>query len=537
MMDSSDSQGAENNLDSTISEFVKMFGEEILTGANIHPYLVNCEACHRHIPFVFRPKTEAILPAFLKFCEETKTQFYPVSRGQNWGYGSSLPTQSSSALVDLSLLDHIDIDEDLGIVTLQPGVTTQKLSEFLDAKASRWMTPITGAGPQGTILGNALEKGFGLNPISDHFASIISIRAYLPNGTVYRSRLADIGAWRSDMVSQWKIGPYQEGLFSQSNFGVVINISIRLAPKPSTVNFLIVKGKQHTLPLAITLIREINYYFGGVLGGINISNKKRLESTLIHTRKKSPGTAGSFAQWVYKLLGVDLDEVQILIPIFNYDPSYRSLNRRILRVFKKGPFKTKILNEAALYRILRLKPLLKFSFFNEIWEKLDSIHDFSKLLRGVPSTFSLKVAYTQMPEKQIHNHPAKDGVGLYWFAPILRLKGDDFEKSIEILERVLPKYDQNVMWTFTVINSSLVEATIPLYFNPQSETEKRRVHECWDQLYHEFLKEGMAPYRYSIEHMCYGQYKNKELQILQRNLKNAFDPHNLVSPGRYLPEI
>jgi hypothetical protein len=511
--------------------FRSHFGDQILSERAIQKYQLNCEGFTRNIPFVFKPDNEKNVLAFVDLCAQTGTAFYPISTGHNWGYGSSLPSQSEIVLVDLSSLDKIQVDAELGLAVVQPGVTPQKLFDHLQKQNSLWMVPITGAGRHGSLVGNALERGFGLNPIIDHFEAVISVRAVLYDGTIYESRLANMGAFKSDQVSKWKVGPAMEGLFSQSNFALVLSLNIQLAPRPRKVDVIIIKGQSHQIAKAVDLCQELRLRFGGSLGGINFSNRLRLESTL--ATETGENKRSILVRALNKIAGLDLTDFQVALPIYYSDKVYEKIGKEIVKLSKQKGFRPVIVREGLIKKLLPLKPFLSFKFLNGFWEKVDSVSQLLAMMKGTPSDFALKIAYSETPSKNLNNNPAQDGVGLFWFAPILRLKIEDFNALIKILERVLPRYQQKVMWTFMIFNHSLVEATIPIYFERDNKDAQARALQCWDELFAACLAKGFAPYRYSIEHMHRCDYRDPKLRALQFKIKEAFDPKFKIAPGRY----
>lgn len=511
--------------------FRSHFGDQILSERAIQKYQLNCEGFTRNIPFVFKPANEKSVLAFVELCAQTETAFYPISTGHNWGYGTSLPSQSEIVLVDLSSLDKIQVDAELGLAVVQPGVTPQKLYDYLQKQNSHWMVPLTGAGRHGSLVGNALERGFGLNPIIDHFESVISVRAVLYDGTIYESRLANMGAFKSDQVSKWKVGPAMEGLFSQSNFALVLSLNIQLAPRPHKVDLLVIKGQSHQINLAVELCQELRLRFGGSLGGMNFSNRLRVDSTLTTAIGESKTT--TLGRTLKKILGLDLTDFQVILPIFSSDKVYERVGKEIVKLSRQKGFRPVIVREGLIKKLLKLKSFLLFKFLAEFWEQAESISQFINMMKGMPTDFALRIAYSETPGKNLSNNPAHDGVGLFWFAPILRLKYEDFNALIEILERVLPRYQQKIMWTFMIFGHSLVEATIPLYFERDNKDAQARALQCWDELFEACLAKGFAPYRYSIEHMHRCDYRDPKLRTLQFKIKEAFDPKFKIAPGRY----
>src|SRR5262245_56982322 len=117
--------------------------------------------------FATRPRVHAILrPASreevqqcVRIANRLRVPIFPISSGKNWGYGSRVPTQDG-VLLELGRLNRIlDFDEQLGYVTLEPGVTQAQLYAFLRERQSGLWMDATGASPDCSIIGNTLERG------------------------------------------------------------------------------------------------------------------------------------------------------------------------------------------------------------------------------------------------------------------------------------------------------------------------------------------------------------------------------------------
>ena len=84
-------------------------------------------------------------------------------------------------------------------------------------------------------MANALERGYGVTPLVDHFGAVTDLEAVLPDGSLYRSALREAGGDEVARLFKWGIGPYSNGLFTQSGFGIVTPLacSWRAAPSAS----------------------------------------------------------------------------------------------------------------------------------------------------------------------------------------------------------------------------------------------------------------------------------------------------------------
>ena len=67
-------------------------------------------------------------------------------------------------------------NEALAYVTVEPGVTQQQLSDHLREHGYRLWMDCTGAGPDTSLMGNILERGFGHSAYGNRFAHTAGMR-------------------------------------------------------------------------------------------------------------------------------------------------------------------------------------------------------------------------------------------------------------------------------------------------------------------------------------------------------------------------
>lgn len=167
-----------------------------------------------------------------KIANNNNIKIYAVSTGQNWGYGCQVPNIDNCYILNLSLLNRIAIvDKNLGIFDMEPGVTQDMMYQFLIKHNLDFIIPTTGAGPSCSFLGNALDRGYGLTPTTDHFSGIITLEAVLANGQIYKSPLAEHGSEYLSKFHRNGLGPHISNLFAQSNYGIAVNATIHLYKK------------------------------------------------------------------------------------------------------------------------------------------------------------------------------------------------------------------------------------------------------------------------------------------------------------------
>src|SRR5436305_9590080 len=182
---------------------------------------------------ILRPTDRQQVCDALRVANKHGVPVYPVSSGKNWGYGSRVPVVTNCALLDLSRMDQIvEFSEELGYVTVEPGVTQKALFHFLKAKKSKLWMDATGSSPDCSLIGNAMERGFGHTAYGDHYSHICGLEVVLPSGEVIETGFSGLPGARTGPVYRWGMGPSLDGLFSQSNFGIVTAMTIWLMPAP-----------------------------------------------------------------------------------------------------------------------------------------------------------------------------------------------------------------------------------------------------------------------------------------------------------------
>ena len=91
---------------------------------------------------------------------------------------------------------------------------------------------MTGAGPDASVLGNVVERGFGHTPYGDRFLHSCGMEVVLADGRVLKTGFGAYENAKARHVHRWGIGPSLDGLFTQSNFGIVTKMTVWLVPAP-----------------------------------------------------------------------------------------------------------------------------------------------------------------------------------------------------------------------------------------------------------------------------------------------------------------
>ncbi|HEU0102977.1 MAG TPA: FAD-binding oxidoreductase [Mycobacteriales bacterium] len=165
----------------------------------------------------------------------TGVPLWTVSRGRNFAYGGAAPRLPGSIVLDLQRMDRVlEVDEELGYVVIEPGVSFLDLHAHLSALGASLLMSVPDIG-WGSVMGNALERGKGYAQHGEHSAAICGLEVVMADGTVVHTGMGALPGSTAGPLYQGGYGPSLEGLFLQSNLGIVTRMGLWLAPRPETV--------------------------------------------------------------------------------------------------------------------------------------------------------------------------------------------------------------------------------------------------------------------------------------------------------------
>ncbi len=95
------------------------------------------------------------------------------------------------------------------------------------------MVSVTGSTPDSSLIGNALERGAGSGPYYDRFAHVCNLEVILPTGECINTGFGRFPEAKTASLHRWGVGPYLDGIFTQSNLGIVTEMTVWLAPLPT----------------------------------------------------------------------------------------------------------------------------------------------------------------------------------------------------------------------------------------------------------------------------------------------------------------
>jgi (+)-pinoresinol hydroxylase len=165
-----------------------------------------------------------------------KIPLYPISTGKNLGYGGSAPAYSGSVVLDLKRMNRIlEVNERNAYCLVEPGVSYFDLYRHIQEKGIKLWVDVPDPG-WGSPMGNALDRGGGylLPQFRNHFDSHCGMEVVLANGEVMRTGMGALPGAKTWQQYKSGFGPWVDGMFSQSNFGVVTKIGFWMCPAPDS---------------------------------------------------------------------------------------------------------------------------------------------------------------------------------------------------------------------------------------------------------------------------------------------------------------
>jgi 4-cresol dehydrogenase (hydroxylating) flavoprotein subunit len=483
-------------------------------------YGANTIAEPRSIAAALRPFDVAQIQRILALAREFEIALYPISTGHNWGYGGSVPHRENSVIVDLSAMNRIlDFNPASGIVSVQPGVTIGQLHAYLQERKLPYMAPVTGAGPTNSLIGNALERGFGLTPHSDHFQAVKSIKALLADGRTYQSAFAEATAGHGSVAYKWGLGPYLDGLFSQGNLGIVIEAEIALAPLPDEVGIVLLGSAAAEPGEIVTYMQNMLRRYGPLLGGMQLINGRRFSS--------SSGADTSITPLAWN----------ILVPVYG-DPQIVRYTARQMKRYGRTIFTNRqFLPASTIARLQAWLAVLPQLFRDSrLGRKIALADELCAFVKGRPIDSVLRnfayVAQGHAPPSTALN-PDRDGCGLIWYAPLVPLDAGSVNRFLGMAKAVLGTYNYALSISLTATNPHYLDATLALQFDKQDPDSTERARDCYRALFIEGRRQGFLPYRLGLQGMDLALNEAQTFWQVARQIKQALDPGGVIAPGRY----
>lgn len=490
---------------------------------------------------VLRPSTTDEVIGCVKIAHQGRIPVYPVSAARNWGYGSAVPWKDSSALLDLSRMKAIShLDEKLGVMTVEPGVTFQEAYTFLEEKNSGRALTVIGGTPHGSIVGNTLERGIGTGPYGDRALYACNLEVVLPNGEVIRTGVGRFKDAQVADLARWGTGPCLDGLFFQSNFGIVTKMTVYLPRKPALFGaFRLALKDERRFPELIDRLQELRSR--GLLGA-NVTIMSDIRMFASYGQYPWVQSGG-----ITPLPGMLREEMRrsqsvgswnVTSALFANDAiSLSAMQRQVKKTLGHLCSHLLFVNERVeRYRSL-LRPLWKFRWGVDLDKYLDASYRRS-VYRGVPNSISMMQAYWRkkaLPPKDMN--PDRDRCGCIWVCPELPFTGTAASEVAKILTTKFVEFGFDPLISFVGLSEQTLRAVAAIMYDRDVPGEDELAMRCYHDTIRALQEAGFYPYRLGVQSADYPRSDDPAYESVVSRLKQALDPNQILSPGHYVSPV
>ncbi len=434
---------------------------------------------------------------------------FPISTGWNVGLGTRAPMADGQVVIDLGRRMNrvLEVDEDLGYCVIEPGATFTALQEELLRRGSQLMISPTAGPPLGGPLGNALDKGGGAGPLGNHFENVCGMEVVLGNGDIIRT---GDGGLNSAMHPNWHItkysfGPALDGLFTQSNYGIVTRAGMWLARRPAHIScFFVTFPDDDDLAEIIDLIRPLK------ANGI-VPTMIRVTSDLYLLASQEPSPTDA-ASPVNRAMSDD----QRAMLRGRYGVGAWTLSGALYGASEAA-------TAPALDRLrahFLASGRARFISHREA-EAMPVLAAALNSNQGRPAAGELQM---------LHWRP---GGGAIWFTPGLAMRGSDALAISRDCRAVCAAQGIDYMASF-VCGPRFARGVHAILFDRQDPEECTRADACYRGMSEVFrgrgISVGRAPTAYQAFHHA---QRTPEVRRAYAAIKQALDPNGVIAPGRY----
>ena len=511
---------------STIRQWTTILSEsQVHRNDKIDYYQKKCTGLERKITAVLQPYSTSDVQKIIAMANETGQPLYPVSCGRNWGYGSFLPVQDDCTLVDLSQMRAIrSIGSDF--VEIEPGVTQQALSQALEVRNIPSFFNCTGAGCETSVLGNALDRGFGYLGMKPDDLSCLEV--VLGNGTVLNTGFSHYPNASTASTYPPGLGPSLDGLFCQSNFGIVTSARFRLHPKveshaaaiftlndPANRDIFIDRFARLRRDEVFTSV----FHFGNPARAIATLGPLVYQFLLDQGEKNGASTREK---------AMDLVR-QHSFSTWTGNTAIRGTAKAVDLIFEE--FQKAVGDITGIQRV-------DANTLDEASPKsaAEAVHrELLKFTLAIPSDATLQAPFWALSQTAADpvNEIDSGTVGVLFCCPTLPFESQSLDEVIRITDEEFNKYGFVPCITCNAVNAGTLIAVINLFFHRDQPDEAEKAHQCIAELYDRFASIGHYPYRVGIQSMDKFVSPSDPFWQTVSSLKTALDPANIIAPGRY----
>lgn len=492
---------------------------------------------------VHRPTSVAEVQRLVVEARRDRRKLYPVSSGRNWGYGSSSPVTAGCELVDLGRMNRILNADDISVANpvavIEPGVTQRQLHEFLQRRCPALTFNVTGAGGETSILGNALDRGVGyLGPRKE---DVFGLEVVTGTGELLRTGFRRLGASSPLAYGHpYGLGPMLDGLFFQSNLGIVTSACFRLqSRRPKGVSISLALRRAEDLARFIdelTLLKRDGLLTSVTHVGNRVRTVSSLEAGMVRYLVDDCGVprdeAIAEAKRAVGLLV--LDEWATLASITGSAAQVRAAVKEIRRRTKTMA-RTVVLTGERLHLAHRVAHALRFIPAVRVRAAaLSAVIPLHYLALGVPTDVAAENLLWRFGDTHLRAHELdRSRCGFLCMNPALPLDGAYVASFTERVKSIASTFGHELYITLNIETATSLVGVVNILFDRASAQETQRAHACSDAILSFMYSENIELYRARADIMSSIVGRDTKYWNTIRSLKTVFDPDDVIAPGRY----
>jgi hypothetical protein len=491
------------------------------------------EAEERVASAAVAPSSTEEVQQIVRTANRHRIPLYAISTGKNLGYGGSAPAYSGCVVVDLKRMNRIlEVNEANAFALVEPGVSYFDLYHYIrERNLNVWIDcPDPG---WGSVVGNAIDRGGGYTSANyrNHFDSHCGMEVVLPNGELLRTGMGAIPNAKTWQQYKSGCGPWIDGIFSQSNFGIVTKMGFWLMPQPEAY-----------LRCTVSLPRYRD--LGPLVATLNYLENARITSGFPDIASPLVGypPIGQIQLWNESGPPAMTEEHKKLLGgvKLGYSSDLEAYGRKAgiayweLWLSFHGPMEVIEAQWQAAQRHFAKIDGAKFRIVDRLSLPLDpdKAERYHEPEFGIPSlrAFSIGARTPWNPT------PSK---GHMWFSPIIPRTGEAIIEANRVFGEAARDLGMPLFRTFTLPACFWERSFIFILATPVTEdpATNKRYREGFKKLIEIGGQNGWGEYRtapvFQKAVMDVYSFNDHALRRFHETLKDAIDPNGVLSPGRY----
>lgn len=473
-----------------INEYRGILGENRVRtdAATLQGYLATAglarEEEHRPSAALY-PATVKEIQSIVAIANKHRTPLWTVCNGENEGYALTAPATRGQIVLDLrNMKKIIEVDQELGYCLVEPGVTYGELQQYLKQRnINLWLDAPANSASM-SVAGNILERGAGYTPYSEHFLFSCGMEVVLADGSVLKTGMGGIHNTTSWQVFKWGFGPYVDGIFSQANNGIVTKIGTWLMGPPPPGGYLPFCLRLPRTEMVGELFKPLMFLRQTQI----VPNACAVVSAAWENADRQALRAGGKAPaWsVYGAVYGSPEQVAL---------NWMYVSGTFQQAFGK-----------------------KVQLVTEKEAKNDPVFQYRK----------------QLMMGGITQHPAAGtgSAGFLQFTPTAAARPAECRAQAALASDIVRRHGFEYVSEF-IVGWRDARHVINLKADRAKPEQVKKAHQCYDELLSAFTRRGWAVTRTNPAHMdkvadSYGA----AMRRLNRTIKKALDPNNILSPGK-----